>query len=305
MSNRFQRLLGSSTQARLVAEPRKLDERQQRRLAAWAGIPRPAIERAGQEGLPLPFTPPTDAIAMRAEADKLGKLDLPVSAETDEAPFGRLTLLALKIGLLGALLNVTEVLLAEGLEHILTDLTGDVFLYAVALPAVFGALLALVLLPSALILGALGQLRRRERLRTLDAGARLQADLGYPTLTGRAAILQSRALTLQRQVIGADLPDLVEADLLSALSACIAGLPALSEMLEQVSSGLASEEAPLLRASEQRLENALSMMSEHLAEVETSLTACAVQSFEGDEDRSSIGQVRRATAAFQTTLQND
>ena len=149
----------------------------------------------------------------------------------------------------------------------------------------------------------LGQLRRRERLRQLDTGARLQADLGHPVLTGRAAVLQSRALTLQRQVIEADVPALVEADLLSALSTCIEGLPALSEMVEQVSSGLAAGEDPQLRASELRLANALATTSEHLAEVEASLTACAVQSFEGNEESSSISQVWWATAAFQATLQ--
>jgi len=287
-------LLGDPDQARLVAEPSALDERQRRRLAAWSGVPARAVERAGREGLPLPLGPQTEAIAARDEAERLEGLALPVAVEADVAPFHRAAAIALKVGLLGALVNGAEVLIAEGLEQVMTGPPGAWVVFGVIIPAAIGALMAMGGLPTALTLGALGQLRRRGRHRTLEAGARLLDSLGHPALTGRAGELLSRAVALQRVVIEADLPAPVEADLLAALSTCIEGLPALSEMAEQVDS------RPDL---ERRLADALVVASEHLAAVESALTARAVQPMEGGEEGSSIERLRRATAAFQATLQ--
>ena len=209
-------LFSKKQQPVLTELPTDLDTR--RRVSAWLGLLSDDLERVfvdASGGVPLaPEDAPVVAAASTAELRTVG---LPAELVPQRTRLESVAGASLRVGAVSALVCLVANVVVDGLGGMIATIPESLLLYGLVVPAAISFLVAAVGLPTALITGVIGALRRRDGGASRARASANVAALAQRGVQGRAAEVDAKARDLARDTVRARLPSLIETDTLVAI----------------------------------------------------------------------------------------
>ena len=182
----------------------------------------------------IPLAPASSRVVADAAVAELQAVGVPAALVPRRSRLQSVAGMSLKVGMLAALLCAVGNVIVDGLGGMVATIPEWLLLYGLVIPVAITFVVALIALPTALITGVIGALRRREQQSMRQRSGQNVAELAQRGVRGRAVEVDAKARELARNSIRAQLPLNIEQDILKAIEEGRQGLRRVEEPPEDV-----------------------------------------------------------------------